>query len=411
MADIEGRLLSRLLTERQWRPILEGRVDEDWFLDEEHRAVFAFIARHYSKYGEVPTKELLDAQHPGYRVRTVEDSLPALVGQMQDRRNYGLTVEALQDAGELVDQNPDNWPKALDLVQRMATTIQQESSSLQDVDLTKTWEDRLQRYEDRARNGGKLLGIPTGFSTIDLATGGAQKQQLITIIATPKIGKSTLAMRWALNAWEWGARVLFISFEMSNLEQEARHDSMLANISHTEYQRGSLDRHGLAKLRRALEGTEGEHPFILSADINAVTTVSGVSAKIEEHQPDIVFVDGLYLMRDELGEDEGSPQALTNITRNLKRVCQRRDVPIVGSTQALLSKVSKKKGVDANSIGYSSSFAQDSDVILGLQGHEHDEDMRELRVVMSRNCGRVSTGLIWDWTDSSFYEPTEEDAA
>lgn len=408
MADIEGRLVSRVVLERYWRPVMDARITAEWFDDGEHREVFEFLGRHYAKHTEVPTRQLLLQQFPNYRVYKVEDSLEPLIEQMQKRRNYGLAVEALQDAGEHLETNRDDAVGALEVLVQAYQQMQIESSALVDVDLTKTWRERLERYEERSQNGGKLLGIPTGFKTIDLATSGWQRKQLVTVIATPKVGKSTLHMRMAINAWEAGFKVLFISFEMSNDEQEARFDSMLAQIPHTDYMRGTLDRNQLSHLEVQLEGTEGEQPFILSADINSVTTVSGISAKIEQYHPDIVFVDGVYLMRDELGEAEGSPQALTNITRNLKRLAQKRDIPIVSSTQALQSKVNKRKGVTADSIGYSSSFAQDSDVILGLQEDEQDDAMRELRVVISRNCGRVSTRCIWDWTTSTFEEPTHD---
>ena len=408
MADIESRLLCRVLTERNWVPVMQAKVNEDWFHNPDHREVFSFIGKHYLRHGEVPTRHLLSSEFPTFRVYQVEDSIEPLVEQLQDRRNYGLTVAMLQDAGEHLDSRRD-WTAALSEVQRAVQQILTESSTMQDVDLTKTWEDRLDRYDMRAETDGALTGVPTGFATVDLATHGWQRKQLVTIIATPKVGKSTLAMRMALNAWLAGYRVLFISFEMSNDEQESRHDTMLAGIPHTGYMRGTLNGNQLALLQRALEGTEDKHPFVLSADINSVTTVSGIAAKIEEHKPDIVFVDGVYLMRDELGEPEGSPQALTNITRNLKRLAQRSDIPIISSTQALMSKVNKKRGVQADSIGYSSSFAQDSDVILGLQEDSNgDEAMRELRVVMSRNCGRMAVGVIWDWTTSTFEEPKSD---
>lgn len=405
MSDVEGRLVSRVILDRQWRQLMDSRVEESWFQDDDHREVFSFLGRHYVKHGEIPTRHLVAQQFPNYRVFKVEDSLDPLIEQMKKRRNYGLAVEAMQDAGELLEGDRDAALSALEIVVAAAQQMQLEDSSLVDVDLTKTWEERLDRYDERANNGGKLLGIPTGFKTIDLATSGWQPKQLVTVIATPKVGKSTLHMRMALNAWLAGYTVLFISFEMSNNEQEARFDAMIGQVPHTAYMRGTLDRNQLAHLEIELGRTEGRQPFILSADINSVTTVSGIAAKIEQYSPDIVFVDGVYLMRDELGEPEGSPQALTNITRNLKRLCQRANLPIIASTQALLSKVSKRKGVQADSIGYSSSFAQDSDVILGLQEDESDEAMRELRVVMSRNCGRLSTRVIWDWTTSTFEEP------
>lgn len=403
MADIERNLVCSVVTTRNWTPVMASQVTSEWFEDEQHREVFDFLTRHYRQHGEVPSEDILDVQYPHYRIKEPKDSLPALIDLLQQRRNYGLAVRAIQDAGEALEDDRDALT-ALESLVAVHQQMQLESSGLVDVDLTKTWRERLAKYHDRAENGGKLLGIPTGFKTVDLATSGWQRKQLVTVIATPKVGKSTLAMRMAMNAWAAGFTVLFISFEMSNEEQEARYDSMLAQIPHTNYMRGTLERNQLAHLEIELASTEGEEPFILSADINSVTTVSGIAAKIEQHRPDIVFVDGVYLMRDELGEDEGSPQALTNITRNLKRLAQRADIPIVSSTQALLSKVNKKRGVDATSIGYSSSFAQDSDVILGLQADDHDEDMRELRVVMSRNCGRLSTRCIWDWTTSTFEE-------
>ena len=41
-------------------------------------------------------------------------------------------------------------------------------------------------------------------------------------------------------------------------------------------------------------------PFIFSTDITSATTVSGIQAKIQQYQPDVVFVDGAYLMQSEL---------------------------------------------------------------------------------------------------------------
>jgi hypothetical protein len=81
-------------------------------------------------------------------------------------------------------------------------------------------------------------------------------------------------------------------------------------------------------------------------------------------KPDIVFVDGVYLMMDELTGEMNTPQAITNITRAMKRLAQRIDLPIIITTQTLLWKMRAGK-VTADSIGYSSSFFQDSDVILG----------------------------------------------
>ena len=83
--------------------------------------------------------------------------------------------------------------------------------------------------------------------------------------------------------------------------------------------------------------------------------------------------------------------------------------PIVISTQALTWKM-RSGQVTADSIGYSSSFHQDADVIFGLQRVADDvDDMRTLKVVASRNSGLMDVTLMWDWNTGAFREMAEED--
>jgi hypothetical protein len=66
--------------------------------------------------------------------------------------------------------------------------------------------------------------------------------------------------------------------------------------------------------------------------------------------------------------------------------------------------------VTADSIGYSSSFFQDSDVILGLEPVEEDEQRRMLKIVQSRNCPPDSTPITWNWDTGCFHdEDTSKD--
>jgi hypothetical protein len=63
--------------------------------------------------------------------------------------------------------------------------------------------------------------------------------------------------------------------------------------------------------------------------------------------------------------------------------------------------------VTADSIGYSSSFFQDSDVILGLEPVPDYDDLRTLKIVASRNCGPSETSLTWKWETGCFHEETK----
>ena len=122
-----------------------------------------------------------------------------------------------------------------------------------------------------------------------------------------------------------------------------------------------------------------------------------------------MFIDGTYLMFDEITGESNTPQAITQITRSLKRLAMKINKPVVISTQALAWKM-KKGQVSADSIGYSSSFHQDADVIFGLQREDENvDDTRLLRVIASRNSGLSEVSLMWDWNTGAFREMDNND--
>jgi replicative DNA helicase len=225
---------------------------------------------------------------------------------------------------------------------------------------------------------------------MDQATAGLQNGQLITLVGLQKVKKSMLLMCMNIAAHRAGARTMFASFEMSNTEQATRHDALRANISLTRLQRGQHTADERKRLIRMMHEIEDMQPLVLVHDPGSTTTVSAIAAKIAVYKPQVVFIDGTYMMDPEgVSADPGSPQALTSITRSLKRLAQQTDIPIVQTTQALGWKA--KKHLTLDSIGYSSSFAQDSDVIFGVEEVKKDDGTMSteevvLRIIASRNC-------------------------
>lgn len=401
-ADNEERLISRVVRTRDITPALEAGVEDDWFFVDENRAIWKFIRTHWSKYQEVPTAVTVKDNFPTYRLLAVDDSLEYLVDQLVEYRKRQKTIEVVQNAAELIASG--NHDAAItEMSQGVANIYDDGIGQSNDVDLTKDTGNRFEEYLSIKTRDGGLLGYRTGFRTIDEATAGLQPGQLVTIIAPPKTGKSVLAMQIAVNVHEDGFVPMFQSFEMSNIEQQHRHDSMRAHIAHSRLIRGKLTLDEERRYKDSLEHMGQMHKFYLT-DSTSAMTVTGLAAKIEKLKPDIVFVDGVYLMVDEKSGESNTPQALTQITRDLKRLAQKNSIPIVISTQVLLWKM-KKRQVSADSIGYSSSFFQDSDVILGLQKQdEEDDSSRELRIVASRNCGPATSDLLWDWEEGKFEE-------
>ena len=398
-ADNEHRLVSKVIKDREITPALHRGITDAWFLDDDNRKVWSFLKRHYSEYSEVPTVVTVKDHYPNYKVLDVEDSLDYLLDTMVEFRRRLLTRKGLEDAVEFLQDN--NHDAALLAMEQTISRVN-ESGVLgtHEIDLTKNTEERYKEY--LAIQNQTFLGIPTGFKDIDEATAGLQGGQLVTIIAPPKTGKSQVALQMAINVHALGKVPMFQSFEMNNHEQQQRHDAMRAHIDHSRLRRGKLLDKENDRYIDMLNKMETEHPFHLVDAVNGIT-VAALSAKIEQLKPDVVFVDGVYLMMDELTGEMNTPQAITNITRALKRLAQKIDKPIIITTQTLLWKMRAGK-VTADSIGYSSSFFQDSDVILGLEPVEEDDSIRLLKVVASRNCPPKETSLTWRWSTGCFHD-------
>lgn len=398
-ADNEHRLVSKVIRDRDIIPALQRGVTDAWFLDDDNKRVWAFVRKHYADYSEVPTAVTVKDHYPNFKVLDVQDTVEYLLDTMVDFRRRLLTRQGLETAIEQLQGN--NHDAALIAMEATIAKVNEQGIlGIHELDLTKNTEERYKEY--KALQNQEFLGIPTGFTKIDEATAGLQGGQLITIIAPPKTGKSQIALKMAINVHQQGYVPMFQSFEMNNHEQQQRHDAMRANISHGRLRRGKLLPAEEDRYVDILNTMENERSFHLIDAVNGIT-VSALAAKIEQTKPDIVFVDGVYLMLDEISGEMNTPQAITNVTRALKRLAQKINKPVIITTQTLLWKMRAGK-VTADSIGYSSSFFQDSDVILGLEPVEEDEDIRLLKIVASRNCGPSETALTWRWETGCFHD-------
>jgi len=401
-ADNELRLLSRAIRTRDIAPLLSRGVEDSWFLNDSNQAVWRFLKDHWTKYQEVPTATTVMDNFPTYRLLAVEDSLDYLLDQLVEFRRRNKSIDVIQQAASAIESGDHN--SAISIMGKGYAALIDEGAVLsEDVDLTDQPMERYNSYLNVKTRPNGLLGMATGFQVMDLATAGLQGGQLITIIAPPKTGKSVLAMQMAVNVHNDGWVPAFQSFEMSNTEQEHRHDAMRAHISNNRLVRGCLKPAEETRYQKMLTDMETMHHFYLTESISAYS-VSQLSLKMEKLRPNILFVDGVYLMTDEISGERGTPIALRNITQSLKRVAQKFDIPVVQTTQVLNSKV-RGGQITADSIAFSSSFHQDSDVIFALQRQdEEDDSSRLLKIVASRNTGPAEVELLWDWEEGKFQE-------
>lgn len=404
----EIKLLSKVIEDRSINVILEKNINESWFSDANDKKMFRFLHDHFSKYQESPSLDVVVENFPTYQLVKVEDSIDYLLDTLVEARRKTSIINTLGGAIEAVEKQQDHEGARLILERGLLKMEEDGLNQTNDLEITQAAKFAKDQYEFRKNNPG-LLGVPTGFNTMDQATSGLQKGQLIVIVAPPKTGKSTLALQIAINAQLQGHTPMFYSFEMSNSEQVSRYYAMRSRISHKRLMTGTLDAEEESRYYGIVDKLPSYRDKFWFIDSSGGQTVSGIASKIQNKNPDIVFIDGTYLMIDEQTGESNTPQALTNITRSLKRLAQKVNKPIVISTQVLEWKM-RKGQVTADAIGYSSSFHQDADVIFGLQREDENvDDTRLLRVIASRNGGLSEVSLVWDWNTGHFREISDQD--
>lgn len=402
--DVERLLVSRIIQDKDFTPVADASVTSKFFLDPQNRAVFEGIVRHVANYSQVPTLAAIRADFPEYKFVKVEDSFAFLIDKIREQHALSLIAEGMNEAVD-AHENSDvaRATSALaDLLMQIATDV----PNTRDVDITLTGADRLQRYLEFQNSTSHLRGIPTGFDTLDKATLGWQKENLVYFVGPPKSGKSTLLLLCAIAAHLYGLRPLLFTFEMSNDEMAERMDAIRAGVGHNRLRGGTLRKEEWKKLERYLKNLEVSAPFMMSADTAGASTLTGMAAKVEQYKPDIVFIDGVYLITDEVSGEVNTTTALTNLSRGFKRMAQNKQVPVVATSQVLLWKMDKKKGVTTNSIGYTSAFAQDGDVLLAVEPTE-DNEIQKVKVLEARNVGYLETYVHWDWDTGTFEELTD----
>lgn len=405
--DHERALITKVLRMKTgMRKAVESGITEDHFENESGKRAWQWCVGYWKEYGERPTEDAFVQDYPAYRLTRIGEPLDYVIEQLHERRRFNLLQDLFVEASAVLDEDEpveSRTKRVVSLIREQMSTIEIITSQARDTNVAKTVPQRLERYREMEKNKGRLLGIPTGYHFIDLVGGGWQPEQLITLFGLSKGGKSIILMNMAIEALAQGYEVLFIGYEMANEEQELRFDGMNAGINYRKIMSGNLSKRDWEDLVGTMTATADYGNFILTSDASRGMTVSSIAAKAQQHWPDVIFIDGVYLMDDEEGGVKGSAQALTNITRGLKRTAQKMRTPIIGSTQALAwKKGAASKGLTSDAIGYTSSYVQDSDLVIAVFHEEDRKDEIKLRVTENRMGPKGECIARWDFDRMNF---------
>ena len=399
MNNTESKLISAVLADKQIHVLLQANVET---LLRTHNDIWTFIRNYSENNGAVPPVNLVVDK---FRDFQPVDSVGATKHHLEE-----LQVEYLNDslkdiirvaAGEV---QAGEGTKALEELIQKTSELKKNTSTIRDIDATDL-ESAVSYYENvqKQKELGQL-GIRTGLAGFDnYLPSGIMPGQLGVFLAYPGIGKSWMALYFAVQAWKAGKSPLVISLEMSETEVRNRVFTIMGEglWSHRKLSDGQIDLEDLKRWhKKDLAGKPEFH--IISNDSGGEVTPSVIRGKIDQYKPDLIIVDYLQLMSPNQ-KSENETVRMKNLSRELKLMAIGEEMPIIAISSATPDDVNKLDTVPTlGQTAWSRQIAYDADWVLAL-GRATNSDIIECVFRKNRN-GFMGEFLVQADFDKGWYK-------
>ena len=398
MNNTEARVISAVLQDKQMHVLLQANVEN---LLRTHNDVWNFIRLYFDNNGSIPPASLVVEK---FRDFVPVEGVGATKHHLEELQTEYLN-DSLKDilrsaAGEV---QGGNGTEALNGLITKTSELKKNTSAIRDIDATDL--DSALAYFEKIQEQ-KLtgqIGIKTGLPGFDnYLPSGIMPGQLGVFLAYPGIGKSWLALYFAVQAWKQGKSPLVISLEMSETEVRNRVFAIMGEglWSHRKLSNGEIELDMLKNWHA--NKVAGKPEFhIISNDNGGEVNPSVVRGKIDQYKPDFVIVDYLQLMSPNQ-KSENETVRMKNLSRELKLMAIGEEVPIIAISSATPDDV--KDLSSAPTLGqtaWSRQIAYDADWVMAL-GRATNSDIIECVFRKNRN-GFMGDFLVQVDFDKGYY--------
>ena len=262
----------------------------------------------------------------------------------------------------------------------------------------------MEDLDYRAQHRGELLGLDTGFRSVNDLTLGWQAGDMNIIAARPSIGKSTFAINTAVAAARSGKRVALFSLEMRRRQIEHRILSSLSGVALQQIMSGWVSDAVAEPLSQAYNQMGDLAIEIDDTTGRTVWDIRGACRRLKaDGGLDLVIVDYVQLMPGTLDKRGATRnEEITDISRRLKTLADEASLPVLVLSQLNRGGTDRPdprpKLIDLRESG---ALEQDADRVCFLHRKHHKEGgSTEFIVEKARNgpTGTVILSLNLDTT-------------
>jgi replicative DNA helicase len=396
--NTESKVISAVLEDKQIHVLLQANIDS---LLRTHNDIWNFIKRYFEANGTVPPTTLVIEK---FRDFSPVDGVGATKHHIEELQSEYLNdslKDILRSAASNIQSGEGN--KALEELITKTSELKKNTSAIRDIDATDL--DDAIAYFEQVKKQKELgqMGIKTGLPGFDnYLPAGIMPGQLGVFLAYPGIGKSWLALYFAVQAWKQGKSPLIISLEMSETEVRNRVYTIMGEglWSHRKISNGDIE---IDMLRKWHDSKLKDRPafHIISNDSGGEITPSILRGKIDQYKPDFIIVDYLQLMSPNQKSDNETVR-MKNLSRELKLMAIGEEVPIIAISSATPDDVNDLSTVPTlGQTAWSRQIAYDADWVMAL-GRATNSDIIECAFRKNRN-GFMGEFLVQADFDRGYY--------
>lgn len=367
----------------------------------EGSAIWDFIISHHIENGEVPSEDMTFAKL-GISLPDNSDGIKSLISDIKKRALWEQSMAMHEKMGSVLEDRTD-MGALLPLVSEYLMEVYKSDVAGQKVSSLLALGPEVMAFYDRMKAGER--GILAPWDAMNEATLGWWPGDFVVFAARMGVGKTFTLLLLARQAWVDGAKVLFVGTEMSQLTLAMRFFAIHFHLAYKDFRRGRLETVVEERARDAIAMITGDHGINVVGD-DFDSDINVIVSAVEQTRPDILFVDGLYLVKNK-GHDRHT--RVSNTADDLKRMAKRLGLPVIVSTQFNREVTNNTRtAISAENIGISDVIGWNADV---MYGQYQTDDMKEDSVMGYRPMKlREGSGdefyVKWDFETMTF----EQDA-
>jgi len=396
--NTEAKVINAVLKDKQIHVLLQANIDN---ILRTHSDIWNFIRNYFEHNSSVPPSSLVVER---FRDFEVIDDIGATKHHLEELQHEYLN-DSLKDIlrSAATEVQNDKGAEALTNLITKTSELKKNTSAVRDIDVIDL-DSAIAYFEHlKAMEAAGNVGIKTGLPGFDnYLPSGITAGQLGVFLAYPGIGKSWLALYFAVQAWKQGKTPLVISLEMSETEVRNRVFTIMGEglWSHRKISQGNIEMETLKEWHK--RHLAGKNPFhIISNDQGGEISPSVLRGKIDQYKPDFVIVDYLQLMTPNQKSDNETVR-MKNLSRELKLMAISEEVPIIAISSATPDDVNDLSSVPTlGQTAWSRQIAYDADWVMAL-GRATNSDIIECAFRKNRN-GFMGEFLVQVDFDKGYY--------